>query len=273
MPEQQRPWEYSAFRVTVGAVRALTPGFRRITLTGPDLRHFAPWGVDQRIKLVLPRPDGSIAEFGLLDEPTPHPSHWYTRWRELPDTERNVLRTYTPAGIRPEQHEIDVDFFIHEPAGPASAWALAARTGDPLVITGPDVRNGDTGYGIHWKPGDATRFLLIGDETAYPAIRNIHASLPEGTNVEILVEATNPLDALVPSAQVVPAGDVPGERLEHAVRAWGDARPGHENLYVWIAGESGMVTRTRRYLTAELHIPKPQVAFLGYWKLGGPLTA
>lgn len=152
MSTPHRPWAYSAFPVQVSRSRALSPRFVRITFRGDALRHFAPWGIDQRIKLVLPLADGTFSDTGLLDEPTPHPSDWYTRWKALDEDRRNVLRTYTPAAVRAADHELDVDFFLHDPAGPASAWAARARPGDRVVITGPDERVGWTGYGIHWAP-------------------------------------------------------------------------------------------------------------------------
>ncbi|GAA1608875.1 siderophore-interacting protein [Actinoplanes couchii] len=270
-----RPWEYSAFPVRVTRTQRLSPGFVRVTLAGDSLRHFASWGLDQRIKLVLPMPHGGTAEFGLLDEPTPHPSHWYARWRALPPDQRNVLRTYTPAAIRPEAAEIDVDFVIHEPAGPASAWALAARPGDELVVTGPDARMGWTGYGICWTPGSARDLLIIGDETAFPAIRNIIGSLDGDVRAQVLIEVGAPGDDLVSTSardnvtvRTVLRDGVHGRALEDAVRA---VDPG-DDPYIWIAGESGSVTRIRQHLTRDRAIPKDHISFLGYWKLGGALV-
>lgn len=221
-------------------------------------------------------PDGGLAEFGLLDQPTPHPSHWYARWRALPPEERNVLRTYTPAAIR--DGEIDVDFVIHEPAGPASAWALTARPGDELVITGPDTRAGWTGYGICWAPGTARDLLIAGDETAFPAIRNILATLGPDVRAQVFAEVGDPADDLLgaPAAdgvtiRVVVRGAVHGQALEEAVRAW--PGPAGDDLYVWLAGESGSVTRIRQHLTRERGVAKDRIAFLGYWKLGGALVS
>ncbi len=285
-----RPWAYTAFQVSVSTVKRITPNFLRVTFAGDTLEHFAPWGLDQRIKLVLPLHDGTITDFGLLQDPTPHPSEWYARWKRLPVDERNVLRTYTPSGIRPGAAEVDVDIFIHEPAGPVSLWAQSAQVGDRLVINGPDVRNGFTGYGLHWEPGSATKLLLIGDETAFPAIANIHSSLGDGFEAEILVEASDPLDReLLPTGPGVQLGAPtagPGSGFEPMVREWGrrqlraDPSPADphpacpaDDLYVWIAGEAGAVTRTRRYLAKELGIPKGRISFLGYWKEGGPLVA
>ncbi|MDX2355968.1 siderophore-interacting protein [Dietzia sp. PP-33] len=298
-----RPWEYSAFPVTVAQTRQLSPGFRRITLAGQALRHFAEWGLDQRIKLVLPMPDGSRPDFGLLADPTPHPSYWYARWKELPEGRRNALRTYTPAAIRPEVGEIDVDVFLHEPAGPASTWAATCAPGDELVLTGPDARAGYTGYGIHYTPPEPpSRLLLVGDASALPAIRNILAALAEGTVAEVFLEladpADNTLDAPAPRTRirviesdavtsggsaVVSSGNSADDlesadvsALERAVREWGASNgadlAGDPTAYAWIAGEAGATTRLRRYLTADLAMPKDRVAFLGYWKLGGPLV-
>lgn len=265
-----RPWEYSAFAVEVSAREMLSPNFLRLTFAGEALRHFAPWGVDQRIKLVLPLPGGGIADFGLRDEPTPHPSDWYTRWKALPVEERNVLRTYTPAAIRPDAGEVDVDFYLHTPDGPASRWARAARVGESIVLTGPDARNGWTGYGIHWQPPALGRFLLVADETAIPAVRNIAAALPALARGIAIVEIGDTADD-VTVARLGDAADVRvvarGE-TEAAVRAWGSA----EADYAWLAGESGVVAASRRVLVRELGMPRERVSFMGYWRAGGALV-
>ncbi|MEV7766882.1 siderophore-interacting protein [Microbacterium sp. NPDC086615] len=270
-PSASRPWEYSAFPVTVARREMLSPNFVRLTFSGDALQHFAPWGLDQRIKLVLPLPGGGLAEFGLLDDPTPHPSEWYTRWKALPPDERNVLRTYTPAAIRPGAGEIDVDIYLHSPDGPASRWARGAHVGETLVITGPDVRNGWTGYGIHWQPPEKyTSFLLVADETAIPAVRGIAASLPPAARGIAIVEIGDHADDLT-VAGLSPQVDVRvvgrGE-TEAAVRAW--ATPDVD--VAWLAGESGVVTASRRVLVRELGVPRERVAFLGYWREGGALV-
>ena len=278
----ERPWAYSAFPVQVRARRMLSPNFVRLTLAGDSLRNFAPWGTDQRIKVVLPLPDGRIADFGLLDEPTPHPSDWYTRWRALPEDERNVLRTYTPAAIRADKGEIDIDFFLHEPAGPASAWAAAAVPGDHLVVNGPDARMGWTGYGLHWHPAGARRFLLVADETAIPAVRGILETLGPDSSTDVILECADPADDLLSAGApdnvhvqlVLRASGDPA--VETAVRSWGAARgstaPDDAGFSAWIAGEASTTTSIRRYLTTDLGIPKERVSFLGYWKRGGPLV-
>ncbi|WTM65402.1 siderophore-interacting protein [Humidisolicoccus flavus] len=261
----------------------LSPNFVRLTFGGDSLQYFADWGTDQRIKVVLPLADGRIADFGLLDEPTPHPSDWYTRWRALPEPERNVLRTYTPSAIRAAEREIDIDFFLHEPAGPASAWAASARPGDRVVVNGPDSRMGWTGYGLHWQPGSARRFLLIADETAFPAVRGILTSLGDEADIDVILECADLDDDIVtPDApasarvRLVQRASDDTRAIEAAVREWGastgPAMTSAPDFYAWIAGEAGVTTTIRRYLTSELGIEKERVSFLGYWKRGGPLV-
>lgn len=275
------PWEYSAFPARVAGKRRISPGFIRVTLHGPALRHFAPWGLDQRIKLVLPMPGGTLAEFGLLRQPTPHPREWYTRWKQLDPAERNELRTYTPSAIRAERSEIDVDVFVHEPAGPASSWALDCEPGDELVLTGPDARVGYTGYGIHFTPPDAVRrLLLVGDESALPAIANIVAAHPDAT-IDVLLDLADPADNILPpspnsSIVVAARPDGLGTGLLDEISRWGARH--HElvarstGVYAWIAGETDTTAAARRLLTGTLGLAKERVAFLGYWRRGGPLV-
>jgi len=282
-----RPWEYSAFAVTVAGTSWPSPHFRRITLAGPSLRNFAPWGLDQRIKLVLPRRDGSFADVGLRDEPTPHPRDWYARWKSLPESERNVLRTYTPSAVRPDIGEIDVDVFIHEPAGPASRWALDCAVGDEIIITGPDIRVGFTGYGIHFVPPTPPGWVvLVGDESALPAIVNVARAQRPATRIDVLLELADVEDVALADVAlgdaalrttVVPSEGEPGTALERLVRDWADAEANAfvetgDRAYLWIAGETGAVAAIRRYLTRDVNVPPTQISFLGYWKRGGPLV-
>ena len=47
--------------------------------------------------------------------------------------------------------------------------------------------------------------------------------------------------------------------------------PGGTNIpgvYVWIAGESRVVTGIRRHLVREAGLDRSQVAFMGYWRRG-----
>lgn len=243
-----------AFRTTVVRVARLTPNFIRVTVAADDLEHFgpqrtavvaeearrSPMAWDQRIKLFLPRPDGTFPELGLFADPPASMMEWYNAWRTLEDSERNPIRTYTVRGIRTVEREVDIDFVVHVEedgsSGPASAWALEAGPGDELILIGPDRRGESPSGGIEWNPGTAREILLAGDETAAPAICGILEGLaasPESTVFfgETYIEVPTSEDILEvspPSGVVVrwlPRDGAPlGELLGHAVRDWGRRR-------------------------------------------------
>ena len=292
---------YRTYRTTVAHRTQLSPNFLRVTLTGPDLVHFGTAGLDQRIKLILPLPDGSFTDVGQFDE-TVGMMEWYRRWRELPDETRNPIRTYTIRAVRPEVREIDVDFVLHGTEGPASAWASAAAPGAPLVVIGPDARADETG-GLEWNPGDAGSVLIAGDETAVPAICAIVESLPAHVTGSVYIEVPTEADALPLAAPegvairwLARGSAAHGLRLSAAVHAWGETRatedepaattgteladPSEDEVlwevpdaavgscYAWLAGEASTITALRRHLVRDLGIDRRSVAFMGYWRRG-----
>lgn len=218
---------YRPYAVEVAAVRPLGPSFRRVTLTGPDLRWFGTHGHDQRVKLLLPLEDGHLTDVGQEDEETILAGTWYERWRQTPEDRRSPFRTYTVRAVRPERAEVDIDMVVHGDAGPASRWLGTARPGDRVVLVGPDTRSRDHAIGADWSPRTATELLLAGDETAAPAICSILESLPAGRRATAFVEVPESGDVqdvtLPPGVELtwlVRAGRPHGEELVPAVRTW-----------------------------------------------------
>jgi len=191
---------YRPFHVTVTRVTALTPSYLRVTFTGEDLGEFGTAGLDQRIKLVLPL-DGEDARLGydhlgFFEPETVAAGSWYELWRAAPAERRNPIRTYTVRAIRPEQRELDVDFAIHGDAGPASRWARRARPGDELIVVGPDDASTGWRIGLDWHPGACDELLLVGDETAAPAVCSILESLEPGVRARAFLEVPTRGDVL-----------------------------------------------------------------------------
>ncbi|WP_424937188.1 MULTISPECIES: siderophore-interacting protein [Bacteria] len=253
---------YRTYRTTVARLTPLSPHFTRITLHGDDLQWFGTDGLDQRIKVMIPFGDGSFTDVGQFDE-SQSMTEWYRRWRELPDAQRNPVRTYTVRAVRPEEREIDVDFVLHGTSGPASAWATAAAVGDVLAVVGPDARVEGHDGGIEWHPGEATTLLIAGDETAVPAICAIVESLPADATGQVLAEVPTEADALPLSA---PAGvavtwlargsAAHGVRLSAAVHAWGQERAAHladtaRRAPALRAADSAATASTRRSASQE----------------------
>ncbi|GAB2485166.1 siderophore-interacting protein [Jatrophihabitans fulvus] len=296
---------YRPFAVTVARVTVLGPHFTRVTVTGDDLHVFGTDGLDQRIKLLFPLPGGHLADLGA-DDPASHLTNdWYTRWRALPEAERNPLRTYTVRAVRPEARELDIDFAVHDTSGPAMAWLAGAAAGSRLLVVGPDARSVHSHLGIDFRPGVATRVLLCGDETAVPAIAAILESLDARVRATVLLETADEADALpmrtrAHCERVWLARDPAfrGARLHVALTTWLDAHPdvvaeaaapvrqvvedvdvdrellwesperGADGFYAWLAGEAATIKRLRRLLVTERGIDRKRVAFMGYWREG-----
>ncbi len=64
-----------------------------------------------------------------------------------------------------------MDFAVHNPPGPAAAWALDCLAGDRITALGPaEAENA----GIDFRPPPDTDWILLaGDESALPAISGI----------------------------------------------------------------------------------------------------
>lgn len=183
---------FRVFDVRVARVRRIGHSFARVTFAGPDLDRFADNGLDQRIKLVLPLP-------GLGVDPMPRGPGWPARWRALPEPLRNPLRTYTVRGVRPAQREVDLDMVLHGATGPASRFALHARSGDEAALVGPDASYDGRHGGVEFQvPTTCDRPLLFAaDETALPALANILTSLPRACTGRTVIEVPHADDRLV----------------------------------------------------------------------------
>jgi len=303
---------YLLFHVEVRAVTRLTPSFVRITFTGPELDRFADNGDDQRINLVLPGPDG-----GPLVPPTPSAGvedtddaadGWYAHWLALPDDQRNPLRTYTVRQVRTERREVDVDFVLHGDGGPASRWAGSVAVGDRAQLVGPNLRHPGPTRATGWNPPPgAPTLLIVGDETAVPAVASILEGLPAGARGRVLIEVPEPDDVLPLTAPdgvqiewVTRSGIGHGVLLSKAVRdiagvmlagglpdspartdealddipdeLWDvpepDDQPASAPVYAWLAGEAGCIAGLRRHLVKDLGLDRRSVAFMGYWREG-----
>jgi NADPH-dependent ferric siderophore reductase len=238
-------------RLTVRHAERLSPRMMRVTFSGAELEGLVIGQPAASVRLLLPSP-GS----GELVMP---------RWRgndyRLPDGQRATLRTFTPRRFDPAGLELDVDIVLHG-AGVAPAWAQAVEPGDPGAISGPA-----RGYTVD---GEATEFVLAGDETAIPAISQLLEQLPAGPPVRALLEVSSP-DARIELSRRAGAtvewldqSGVPGDRLVAAIRD-SELAPGTRT---WAAGEAAAMQRIRRHLFEERGLPRAAAFVRGYWKHG-----
>ncbi len=240
----------------------VSPHFVRLTLTGSGLEHLERSGPDQAVRLFFPRSGQS-----RLEMPTTSSLAWMPQLRLLPQARRPWVRMYTVRAVRPELHELDVELALHDPAAPAAAWALAARPGDPVGIF-------DEGFTYVPRP-HAEWQLLVGDESALPAISAILERAPSSLVARVFLEVPEAAD--VRPDVVRPDGveilwvtregrdGPPGAAVLDAVMR-ADLPPGPS--YTWVAGESRLPTGLRRHLVEERGVAKSDITFVGYWREG-----
>ena len=256
------------FSLQVVRTRRLGPSLVRVSFTGEDLRHFLSDGRDQSLSLFLPA-EGRT-EPGV---PVELGDGWWQAWRELPDDVRAVMRSYTLRSLRRNPDEIDIDFVLHEPAGPASRWAARACAGDKVQLLGPAVADNRA---IRFRPPEDTDLVLLwGDETALPAVSAILESLPAGQRARVWLEVRDAGDiqdlATEADAEItwLVAEETGARCSPMALGALREAQlPDAERPYVWIAGESGCVKELRRHFVRERGIDRRRVTFVGYWRQG-----
>ncbi|WP_369389377.1 siderophore-interacting protein [Streptomyces sp. CG1] len=256
------------FALQVIRTRRLGPSLVRVTFGGGELEAFHSDGRDQSLSLFLPHPGQPepVVPLELGDG-------WWQAWRELPDGVRAVMRSYTLRALRRDAlgrtNEIDIDFALHTPAGPASRWASRAAAGDRVLLLGPAIADNRA---IRFRPPEDTDLVVLwGDETAVPAATAILESLPAGIRARAWLEVPHAGDiqdiATDADAEITWLVRHDGAPMAvDAVRAAQlplDGRP-----YVWIAGESGQVKALRRHFVGERGVDRRRVAFVGYWRQG-----
>lgn len=210
------------------SVERISPTYVRIVFGSPELAHFGTPGprYDQRIKLVFPAPGRPLPDISAVDET------WMATWFEQPEDERGAMRTYTILDVQGqgEQTRFVVDIVVHDDgkAGPGARWAMDAKPGDRVITLAPrrDVEFGGIEY---VPPADTERLLLVGDETALPAISSILDHLSDDARGAVFIEVPDPADIrdLCAPAGVevtwLPRGHrKPGSRMVPAVRAYVD---------------------------------------------------
>lgn len=287
---------YRIFEVALAHKTLLTPSLMRCVFHGDAVRSMKMDAPDQRIKLLLPPADGVFPSL-------PNDGEWYRQWLALPKERRPLMRTYTLREVDVERGEMAVEFVVHGTEGPASAWAIQSQPGDKVLIVAPNRDYaGDCG-GYEWlPPAEMTRALLIGDETALPAIKGILEQMARQAHpaqVQAFIEVPLEDDCVDMShftfAEVhwLPRkafGATYGERLLHSVREhvrlpetrsqaaneevndvaegellWETATPSHSPFFGWVAAESSVVKSLRRYLSGERQVGRDSITFMAYW--------
>jgi NADPH-dependent ferric siderophore reductase len=157
-----------------------------------------------------------------------------------------------------------VDFALHD-AGPATLWAMRARPGDTLQIGGP--------RGSAVVPDDFDYYLLIGDETALPAIGRRLEELRPGAPVTTVVTLDGPEDEQTfrTATQWRPIWVHRDGACDEAAllrAALADWRAPAGDGFVWIATEAMAARAIKEHMIADRGHPKEWLKAAGYWIKG-----
>ncbi|WP_416355218.1 siderophore-interacting protein [Aureimonas phyllosphaerae] len=247
--------ELAHFRaLRVVSARQITPHMRRVRLSGQDLSRFATGGL--HIRLLFP-PRGRVPVWPHAG-PAALPV-WPQGEDEL------VTRVYTIRSIDPAAGHLDVDVVLHDPPGAGCRWAREAQPGDPVGMLGP-------GGG---EVGSLERLLLLGDETALPAIARTLEELPRTAIGHAIIEVDGPAEEQPllhpPGVQLrwlhrngTPAGTT--TLLQDAARAAADTVASAP--FVWAGCEFEAFKAIRRFCRKDLGLKKNQHLVVAYWRRG-----
>ncbi|PWE53469.1 NADPH-dependent ferric siderophore reductase [Metarhizobium album] len=219
-------------KLTVESVNNITPNMRRIVLNGDDLADFVSLAPDDHIKVIVLDPSGV-----------------------------EQRRDYTPRSFDRSARRLVIDFALHE-SGLVTQWAINARPGSTLEILGP--------RGSAVVSTAVKRWLLIGDETALPAIgRRIEESDQEA-EIDVIAAVAGAQEeqsfATTASLEVRWIHRAANEAtnpssLISALRHI-DIMP---QTFVWVAAEASVARAVRAYLLDHKNCPLSWIKASGYW--------
>lgn len=232
-----------------------TPTLARVVLNGDGLADYAPVPyTDSYVNVAIPPARASYAAPFDLDA-----------LRSLPGEQRPFRRRITVRRWDPASRRLTLEFVTHGDSGAAGPWAARAREGDALVFTGP--------AGAYRPDTAADWHLMVGDESALPAIAASLETVPSGTPVVVRLICDGPAHEL--------ALETPG-RLD---LAWlhRTGNPGDADLladavaalafpagrvHAFVHGEAGETRAVRRHLLADRGLDAEQLSCSPYWRRG-----
>lgn len=251
--------------LTVQRTEQLSPHLIRVHLGGPGFPGFVASAdparlaaTDTYVKILLARPELGLVPPYDLDE---------LRGR-LDPADLPVRRTYTVRSVDVAAGTLAIDFVVHGTEGVAGPWAVAARPGDLLALSSPGGQYAPT-------TDPEVEHLLVGDDTAIPAIAAALTAMPPTASGRAIIEVDSAADVLplqTPSRLVVTwlyrgvaDGTVPGEPLVAAVRAL--PRPAGP-VQVFAHGERSSMQTIGRILTGDWGLDRRTLSLSAYWALG-----
>ncbi|MFF8617865.1 siderophore-interacting protein [Streptomyces sp. NPDC015350] len=233
----------------------ITPHMVRVVFGGEGLAGFELSGCTDHYVKICFAPEG--ADYA-------HPFDMARIREEQPRELWPTTRTYTVRSWDPAVRELAIDFVVHGDEGLAGPWAVRATPGEQVTFLGPG--------GGYAPDASADWHLLVGDESALPAVAAALEQMPAGAVVHAFVEVA---DAGEEQKIVTPEG-VGVTWLHRGERPVGEALVAAVqelefpagDVQAFVHGEAGFVKEIRRHLRLDREIPLSRLSISGYWRLG-----
>ncbi|NHF74009.1 siderophore-interacting protein [Paracoccus xiamenensis] len=243
--------------LTVADTFRVTPHVQRVRFHGSDLGRYSGFA-DIHMRLMFPRPEDRNPQW-------PHVKPNGT----ISYAPRDVLaiREYTYRHVDVAAGTLDIDFVLHEEAGPGSAFAARAKPGDVIGMSGP---------GGYSAPLDRDWYILAGDETAIPAIAGILETLPAAARGIAFIEVADATEEQsldtktgITIRWLHRNGAAPGttKLLPDAVRAVEFPSDG-SSVFAWAGCEFSAFKEIRSYMRKERGLKKGESLIVSYWRRG-----
>ncbi|MCB0977800.1 MAG: siderophore-interacting protein [Acidimicrobiales bacterium] len=232
----------------------ITPRIIRVILGGEGLADFTPTPFTDQYVNALIIPDGAPYEVPFDVEHA----------RSLAVEHRPAGRRYTIRWWDESTRRLALDFVVHGDVGRAGRWANHAQPGDRLQFLGPS--------GAYAPDPEADEHLMVGDESAIPAISASLERVPEGRRVQavlvvddldnrLVLESPGELDIIWVHRCEADPGD--RDQLLRAVEA---IELGTGHVQAFVHGEANEVRSIRRHLLGERGIPREHTSISPYWR-------
>jgi NADPH-dependent ferric siderophore reductase len=179
-----------------------------------------------------------------------------------PTDQQPVRRRYTVRAWDPVAGRLTLDFVVHGDSGVAGPWAAAVQPGEVLVFNGPS--------GGYRPDPDADWHLMVGDESAVPAIAASLEALPAGARAVVRLVCDGPDHHLdLPSP-----GDVDlvwlhrqgDERDESLLVTAVEALSIDRTPFGFVHGEANEIRAVRRHLLSGRGLTRADLSCSPYWR-------
>ncbi|WP_172295984.1 siderophore-interacting protein [Pseudoruegeria sp. HB172150] len=228
----------------VVSVTPICREFLRVRLAGKNLEPFS--GERMHFRLALPASGNPEPDWPRLD------ANGRTVW---PEGDNRLHRpAYTTVWSDAGNGLLDFDVFIHE-GGRVTDWARSAQAGARIGMIGP---GGSATV-------DATKMIIAGDETAYPAIARQLAHVNGKAKGEVALFSAAGSDYPLEAPPGFDVARIPSCETEQ-IHDWIKARATEDwNGFLWVACEKSVIQPLRMYYRERLGWGADRTYLAGFW--------